>query len=333
MRDSFHRQITYLRLSLTDKCNLKCGYCWTSFQHDCPAGSAENGRLGEFTSFGYDERLMSVRAAAKVGISKVRLTGGEPLCYSGLVDFIADVKRVPGIEGVFLTTNGTMLADKAADLKGAGLDGINISLDTLNRDKYKRLTGFDMFDKAMGGIQAALSSGFGKVKVNVVLIGGFNDDEIGDFVNLTRDEPLDVRFIELMPMTGSSLFGKEAYLSGRVVLERCPDLKSVGMDDPSSVARLYALGGAKGRVGLIEPVFSSFCDKCNRLRITYDGYVKPCLHSSDEYSLVGKSEVEMERTIRNAIDAKPREHGDLRCLRTDIDGVTTGGRSMRRIGG
>ena len=328
MRDSYSRQITYLRFSLTDKCNLKCGYCWTSASDDASVVRASAGQ------FGYDERLMSIRAASHVGITKVRLTGGEPLCYPKLNDFIGDVKSISGIEGVYLTTNGTMLADAAAELRKAGLDGINLSLDTLKHDKYEKLTGCDMLDKVMGGIDAALSDGFKKIKLNVVLIGGFNDDEIPDFVRLTVKEPLDVRFIELMPMSGSDMFGQDAYLSGKTVLERCPELKFIGRENPSSVACLYALDGAKGKVGLIEPVFSSFCDKCNRLRITYDGYVKPCLHSADEFSLIGQNEAEMEMTIRKAIESKPREHEDLRCVGSaGKDGITTGGRSMRRIGG
>ena len=328
MRDSYSRQISYLRFSLTDKCNLKCGYCWTSASDD------ESIVRTSAVRFGYDERLMSVRAASRVGITKVRITGGVPLCYPRLMDFIRGVKGISGIDGVYLTTNGTMLDGAAGELAKVGLDGINISLDTLKRDKYEKLTGYDMFDRAMGGLHAALSSGFRRIKLNVVLIGGFNDDEIPGFVALTKEMPVDVRFIELMPMSGNGMFGKNAFLSGKKVLKECPDLKFIGRENPSSVACLYALDGAKGKVGLIEPVFSSFCDKCNRLRITYDGFVKPCLHSAEEFSLVGQNETEMEATIRRAIESKPREHDDLRCVDSaGADGATTGGRSMKRIGG
>ena len=276
MIDSYGRQISYLRLSVTELCNLRCRYCM-------PEDGICKKRHDEMLT--QEETISAIRAAASLGISKLRITGGEPLVKSNIVDLCAEAAAVDGIREVCGT-----LSD------------------------------------AVAGLDAALDCGFEHIKVNTVLIGGFNDDEIPVLAELTRRYPLDVRFIELMPMVDSSDFGPEAYLPCTAVTERLPGLEA--MDPDGGVARLYRLPGAMGNIGLISPVSAHFCTACNRIRITADGKVKPCLHSSDEISIKGQDEEGMRETLRQAILAKPRWHGELSyCERSRA------GRNMNQIGG
>jgi cyclic pyranopterin phosphate synthase len=315
MKDQYQREISYLRVSITDLCNLRCRYCM-------PEGVCQKSH-NDILSF--EEITEIVTAAAQLGVKKVRITGGEPLVRRGVVDLCRMVAAVPGIREVALTTNGTLLEEYAQPLKEAGVNRVNISLDTLQPDRYRDITGRGNLEDALRGIEAAHKAGLAPLKVNTVLIGGFNDDEISNFVELTRNRPIELRFIELMPMGGA--FGKEAYLPGDEVLRRVSELQPVETEK-GSVARLYRLPDGQGKVGLISPLSRHFCATCNRLRLTSEGNLKPCLHSNQEISIRGKHGQELVDTLREAILQKPRMHGTL-----DAEHLSQAGRTMNTIGG
>lgn len=273
-----------------------------------------------------EEMVMAVRAAASLGITKLRITGGEPLVKPNIVRLCQETATIPGIRELCLTTNGIRLRSLAGPLKEAGVSRLNISLDTLDSEKYRYITRCGRLEDALAGIEAALSAGFRKVKLNTVLIGGFNDDEIPALAGLTRRWPVDLRFIELMPMYDSGDFGPEAFIPYSTVLEKLPELEPVPSD--GGVAKLYWLPGAQGNVGLISPVSAHFCAECNRIRITADGRIKPCLHSPDERSIKGQSQEEMTETLRQAILSKPKWHGELSYYER-----SHANRNMNQIGG
>lgn len=317
MIDTYGRKITYLRLSVTELCNLRCRYCM-------PEDGVCKKKHEEMLT--QEEMVTAVRAAAALGISKLRITGGEPLVKSNIVELCHEASSVPGIREVCLTTNGTMLPKLAAPLRKAGVNRLNISLDTLDEKKYRYITRVGMLQEALAGIEASLSAGFDKIKINIVLIGGFNDDEIESLAALTRRYPIDVRFIELMPMYDSGDFGPEAFIPYTVVTDRMPELIPVPAD--GGVAKLYRLPDAQGNIGLISPVSAHFCTECNRIRITADGKIKPCLHSSDEISIKGMDYNGMLDTIRSAILTKPQWHGEL-----SYSERSRANRNMNQIGG
>ena len=317
MTDSYNRTITYLRLSVTELCNLRCRYCM-------PEEGVPKKRHEEMLS--QEEMIMAVRSCAALGISKLRITGGEPLVKPNIVSLCQKAAAVRGIEEVCLTTNGTLLPHMAGALKEAGVSRLNISLDTLDEEKYRFITRGGELSSAMNGIEAALAAGFRKIKLNTVLIGSFNDAEIRPLAALTKQYPVDVRFIELMPMVDSRDFGPESFIPFTTATETLPELEPLPPD--GSVAKLYRLPGAKGNIGLISPVSAHFCATCNRIRITADGKVKPCLHSSDEISIKGLDEEAMTETIRSAILAKPKWHGALSYYEP-----SHARRSMNQIGG
>lgn len=300
MKDRFNRDITYLRLSVTELCNLRCRYC---MPEDGICKKRHEEMMNE------EEMIQAVEAAASLGITKVRITGGEPLVKKNILSICRRVAKIKGIEEVCLTTNGLLLPEMAKSLKEAGVKRINISLDTLDEKKYAYLTRFNYYEKAKQGIKAALDAGFDKVKINTVLIGGFNDDEIISLANLTMKYPIDVRFIELMPMYDGGDFGPEAYIPYTKVIDLLPELKQDVQND--GVAKLYRLPNAKGNIGLISPINAHFCGTCNRLRLTADGKLKPCLHSNDEYLIKGMNYNDMIEQMKTAIIAKPQCHGDL----------------------
>ena len=299
MRDTYGREITYLRLSVTDLCNLRCRYCM-------PEEGVCKLRHDELLT--EEEMICAVRAAAKLGVTKVRITGGEPLVKPNILSICRKVAETPGIRETVLTTNATLLPEKARLLREAGVSRVNISLDTLNADKYAVMTRGGRLEDALRGLEAAFEAGFEQVKLNAVLIGGFNDDEIPALAELTRRWPVEMRFIELMPMPGNADFGPESYLPISRVLEALPEAVPASSD---GVARLYQLPGAQGRIGLISPLSQHFCGTCNRIRLTADGKLKPCLHSAQEISLKGLDEQGMREQIRRAILDKPRSHGAL----------------------
>ena len=318
MIDTFGREIYYLRLSVTDRCNLRCRYCM-------PADGICNKKRHE-EMLTEDEMVMAVRAAASLGIRKLRLTGGEPLVKKNILSICERCAAVDGIRELCMTTNGTLLPTMAGALKAAGVSRLNISLDTLDAEKYAAITRVGVLDEALRGIEAALDAGFAGIKINAVLIGGFNDGEIPALADLTRRWSVDVRFIELMPMTENETFGKNAYVPDEAVLTALPELVPAPQND--GVARLYRLPGAKGNVGLISAVSNHFCAGCNRIRLTADGKLKPCLHSDRECSIKGLSEEEMRREIEKVILAKPACHAPLSALER-----SHAGRNMNQIGG
>ena len=317
MIDRLGRDITYLRISVTDKCNLRCRYCMPE------EGVCKKSHADMLTE---DEIIMAVEAAAELGIRKIRITGGEPLVKKNIVSICRRAAAVEGIEEVCLTTNGLMLPQLASALKEAGVKRINLSLDTLDEEKYAYITRIGKLEAFRAGLDAAFAAGFEKIKVNAVLIGGFNDNEIEALANLTREYPLDMRFIELMPILDSDEFGETAYVPYSKVLEVLPE--AVAVPDDGGVAKLYRLPGAKGNLGLISPVSAHFCGACNRMRLTADGKLKPCLHAADEYTIKGLSFQEMKAVMETAIWNKPSWHGDLDALHR-----SQAGRNMNEIGG
>ena len=317
MLDSFGRDITYMRVSVTELCNLRCRYCM-------PADGVCKKQHEEMLT--EDETITAIRAAASLGITKLRITGGEPLVKKNILSICERAARVPGIREICITTNGTLLPSLAHPLREAGVSRVNISLDTLDADKFRYISRCGELSQAVDGIRAALEAGFDKVKLNTVLIGGFNDDEIPALAELTRHYPLDVRFIELMPMYDSGDFGAEAFIPYTVVLDKLPEL--VPADPDGGVAKLYQLPGAQGSIGLISPVSAHFCAACNRIRLTADGRLKPCLHSGDEYSLKGLDYDGMAAELRRAIICKPSWHGVL-----NAENRSHAGRNMNQIGG
>ena len=317
MTDSYGRQITYLRLSVTELCNLRCRYCMPE------EGVCKRSHADLLTE---DEMIAAVRAAGSLGISKVRVTGGEPLTKPNILSICRRVAAVPGIREVNITTNALRLPDLAKPLRQAGVKRVNISLDTLDPERYAFITRRGRLADAWAGIESALEAGFDKVKLNCVLIGGFNEDEIPALAELTRKYPLDVRFIELMPMPGDTLFGEAAYIPASRVLEALPE--AAACENHDGVARLYRLPKAQGDIGLISPLSNHFCGECNRLRLTADGYVKPCLHSAEELSVKGLDENGMREVFLRAIACKPQQHGAL-----SAHDPSHSARTMNRIGG
>ena len=317
MTDAFGRTITYLRISVTELCNLRCRYC---MEEDGVCKKSHDDMLTE------DEMIRAVEAAASLGITKLRITGGEPLIKKNIVSIYRRAAAVPGIEEVCLTSNGLLLDKLAEPLKQAGVKRLNLSLDTLDAKKYTYITRGGSLDEFWRGFHAAMDAGFGKLKLNAVLIGGFNDDEIVPLAELTRRYPVDMRFIEMMPMCDGAGFGADAYIPYTHVLQALPQLCPAPSD--GGVAKLFRLPDAKGCVGLISPVSAHFCQACNRLRLTADGRVKPCLHSGAEYPLKGLDLEAMRAQLETAICAKPRWHGEL-----DAAHRSGAGRSMNQIGG
>ena len=317
MLDSFGREITYLRLSVTELCDLRCRYCM-------PEDGVCKKRHEEMLT--QEEMLSAIRAAASLGIQKLRLTGGEPLVKPNIVSLCEGAAQTPGIREICLTTNGLLLPRLAKDLRAAGVNRLNISLDTLDPEKYHYITRRGSLEDALKGIEAALAAGFEKIKLNTVLIGGFNDGEIRGLAELTKQYPVDLRFIELMPMYDSGDFGPEAFIPYTVVTDRLPELSPIPAD--GGVAKLYRLPDALGNIGLISPVSAHFCTECNRIRITADGKIKPCLHSSDEISIKGMDYDGMLETLRSAILSKPRWHGEL-----SYSERSRANRNMNQIGG
>lgn len=313
MKDRFGRNITYLRISVTDLCNLRCKYCM-------PESGVKSLCHSDILSI--EEIIEIVKIASKNGIKKIRLTGGEPLVRRGFINLCKQISKINEIEDIAITTNGVYLKEMADELFENKVRRINFSLDTLIKEKYNDITRRNDFDKTMESLFYAIKKGF-KVKINVVLIGGFNDDEIQDFVNLANKYDLEVRFIELMQIGETANWSKDKFVSNKIVLEKVPELE---FDGVSGVAKIYKTKGQKGRIGLISPISCSFCEDCNRIRLTSDGKLKPCLHSKDEINLKGLSGEELEEVFKKGIFEKPEKH-HLE------DGKSESARDMNKIGG
>ena len=244
-------------------------------------------------------------ATVKLGVRKIRLTGGEPLVRRGILDICRGLRAIPELKELCLTTNGSLLPELAQPLRKAGVDRLNISLDTLKPERFREITRLGTLAKVLDGIRAAENAGFRGLKLDTVLMGGVNDDEIGDFLALTMEHPWEVRFIELMPMGPCAAWPKERFLPVTEVLRRFPQLEEI---EPNGVARRYRLPGAVGTVGLITPMSHEFCGECRRIRVTADGKLKGCLHSREEIPLRGLHGDALTAAIQQGILQKPRQH-------------------------
>lgn len=317
MIDNYGRVIDYMRISVTELCNLRCRYCMPE------DGIVKRAHDEMMTA---EETIDAVKAAVSLGIKKIRITGGEPLVKRGIVKLCDAISAIEGVEELCITTNGTLLPKFGKELREAGVSRVNISLDTLDPDKYREITRVGELSEALTGIDAAFEAGFDNIKINNVLMGGFNDDEIGDFVRLTVDRPIEVRFIELMPIGGGMDFDRSGFISCQQVLSKVPELEP--LEHSEGVAVLYRLPGAEGRVGLIRPISCEFCGDCNKIRLTSDGMLKPCLHSDAELCIKGLHLDEMTEVMKKAVLQKPEMRDAL-----DADNPSHAGRNMNSIGG
>ena len=277
LTDTFGRSHTYLRISLTDRCNLRCGYCM-------PPEGIDWIPREEVLTFEEIERL--ARIFAEMGVTKIRLTGGEPTVRKGIVNLVSRIKAIDGINKILLTTNGTTLLQLGQELKDAGVNGLNVSLDTLDPEKYKEITLRDEFDRVWQGLQYAQELGFEPLKLNVVAIKDFNDNELLDFVRLTKEMPINVRFIEFMPFEGNG-WSRAGVLSYQEMLDQIGTEFEINPieTEPSAVAKDFAVTGHQGTVSFVTSMTENFCSTCNRLRLTADGQLKTCLFFAPETSL------------------------------------------------
>jgi cyclic pyranopterin phosphate synthase len=325
--DRFGRQVTYLRISVTDRCNLRCVYCMP----------AEGVKLQAHANIlTYEEIAEVVRVAAGLGVREVRLTGGEPLTRKDLPQLVRMIATVPGIEDISLTTNGLLLEHLARPLVDAGLKRINLSLDTLEADKFSRITRGGSLERFWAGMKAAEEAGLRPIKLNVVVMRGVNDDEIVDLARLSLKHPWNVRFIEIMPILNQESWGdgfpnpEDVYFPIQEIMSLLSPLGLERVDSKSGngPAVEYQLKGAQGRIGFISPLGEKFCDQCNRLRLTADGHLRPCLLRDDEVSLLDalRSGKPLEPLILQAVTLKPSGH-ELENENYPV------GRCMRQIGG
>lgn len=352
LTDPFNRRIDYLRVSITDRCNFRCVYCMPE------QGFPATPKTEQLT---FEEMARLVRIAVELGITKVRLTGGEPLLRKELPALVREISSFPGIEDISCTTNGFMLEELACVLALSGLHRVNVSLDTLQPERFTAIARRGSLDRVLAGIDAAFDAGLNPVKINCVLMKGVNDDEVADFAQLTMDRELHVRFIELMPMRWNLDEGpsyKAGCVSELVQLKQTRgDMLSdtqmrrmflssetakskiesaLGKMEDADVrtngpARTYRLPGAAGSVGFISQITNDFCSRCNRLRLTHDGFLRPCLMSDGELDLrtpirSGASDEDLAALYRHVVDHKPERH-------YLAEGQKVVGRGMSQIGG
>lgn len=303
--DQFGRHHTYLRIAVTDRCNLRCFYCMPS--SGIPWKPREQ-------ILSYEEIIRIARVFAEMGVSKLRLTGGEPLVRLGVESLIAGLSGLPGVESVAMTTNAVLLKDKAQVLKEAGLTALNVSCDTLRSDRFKEITRRGNLEEVMAGVDAAINAGFSSLKINCVVMSGVNDDEILDFVELTKSKPANVRFIEYMPFPGNHWCAGNMLSFAEMMqrIEKSYDLVPVERE-PGARYKEYSIAGHAGTVGFITSMSDSFCASCNRLRLTADGALKSCLFYAPEASLRdalrnGCADNELRTIIQQAVLQKPESH-------------------------
>jgi len=323
--DTEKRHLNYLRISITDRCNLRCLYC-------APEGRIP--KLAHDDILSYEEILRLVKIGIQLGIRKVRITGGEPLVRKGAVELLARLTRIRKLKDVSLTTNGVLLAPYAQRIFDAGIRRINISLDSLNPKKYAQITGYDLFGKVWAGIQLSREIGFTPIKINVVAMRGINDDEIVDFGRLSLDHPFHVRFIEYMPIGNSRTRSRDQILTPEIkeMITTIGKLTPVGNSQNDGPARRYRLAGAQGEVGFISALSHHFCNRCNRLRLTADGKLRACLLSDHHVTLKellrnGGSDEQLAEIFRLSVRQKAAKH--QLCL----NGSTTVRDQMQGIGG
>lgn len=319
LRDLFGRRIHYLRAAVTDRCDFRCRYCMPQDNDWLPAAD----RLSD------GELVRLIRIFAGLGVDKVRITGGEPLLREGIIGLLHRVTAIEGIAEVNITTNGNLLEEYALSMKKAGVNRINVSLDTLNRGLFASLTGRDVLPRVLKGINRALDAGFSTIKINMVVMKGVNSGELADFARLTLEYPFQVRFIEYMPFKP----GQDYLMTAADMMKQLTAAGITGLTPVPgqlSTARIYRLPGAQGSIGFISPVSRHFCAACNRVRLTPDGFLRPCLLTNREYPLrewlrSGMNEPELAGRIAGIVRAKPR--------RSQLDANYSSDRPMPRIGG
>lgn len=316
MIDKLGRNITYLRLSITERCTLKCAYC-----------RADTGECPKQQELSAADILRIVRALASLGITKVRLTGGEPMLRKDLLSIVQGIRETPGITEIAMTTNAQHLYGKARALREAGLSRLNISIDSLIPERYAAMTGGGSLSAVLAGIDDAIEAGLTPLKLNAVLLRGRNDDEVDDFIALTKDRPIDMRFIELMPM-GAVDHANERVTSDSLIATR-PYLVPVPPRYAGQPSVDYRIEGYAGRVGFISPMSHRFCGDCNRVRVMSDGMLRPCLGDNAEVTLKPalqlQDDTELVRVIRETIWNKPGTHS--------FDAAFHAEKNMSRIGG
>ena len=305
--DGFNRRIDYLRISVTDRCNLRCVYCMPE------AGLPWIAKASILT---FEEIATIVAAAATAGVRSIRLTGGEPLVRRDLAALVAKIAAVPGIEDIALSTNGLLLAGQIADLKAAGLRRVNVSLDTLRPDRFVAIARRPGLEKVLAGIDAAAAAGLTPVKINCVVMRGQNDDEVAEFAALTKERPVFVRFIEVMPVEENLGLQRDSYVSADEILERVRAIGAIApVEGPggNGPARYFAFPGAAGAVGVISPLSHEYCEKCNRVRLSADGRLRLCLFGDQHLDLrtplrAGASREDLAAIFRGAMFIKPERH-------------------------
>lgn len=316
--DKWGRKINYLRISVTDRCNLRCKYCM-------PEEGIEFKKHEDILR--YEEIIKIVKIGKELGINKVRITGGEPLVRKDLAELIEGLNKLK-LEDISLTTNGVLLAKQAKNLKEAGLDRVNISLDTLQKEKYKKITRRNNLEDVISGIEAAFKHNFDPVKLNMVVMKGINDDEILDFAKLSLDRELHVRFIEYMPL-GEEINGAEYYEMDKVKekIEKKFELIAANTEG-NGPAKYYKIPGSKGSIGFISPMSEHFCSECNRFRLTADGKFRPCLARDLEVEIPDDfSDESIINAYKKSLSIKPIGHN------LNFDDSNQRDRTMSQIGG
>lgn len=306
MKDKHHRIIDYMRISVTDRCNLRCVYCM-------PSDGVKPVRHTDILS--YEEIIRIVRIAADLGVRRIRITGGEPLTRRNLPYLISSLHTIEGIEEISLTTNGQLLEKHIEDLANAGLNRVNISLDSLNPQKYYSITRGGDIDRVLKGIEKTASLGLLPIKINTVPVKGFNDDEIENFARLSITTPYHIRFIEFMPIGAKDFWSQDRYISSDEIYKRVSVLGPLSpvKIKKSGPANYFKYDNAKGLLGFISPISNHFCNSCNRLRLTSEGKIRPCLFSETEIDLkslirTGAGDDEIERLLKLSIEIKPSGH-------------------------
>lgn len=322
--DGFGRKHTYLRISVTDKCNLRCFYCM-------PVEGIVWKRKEELLDFEEISRVS--RVFVKLGIEKIRLTGGEPLMRRDLPNLVSILSSIEGLKTIAMTTNATLLAENAQRLKDAGISQLNISIDSLQRERFQSLTGRDDLQRVLNGLEAARRIGFDSIKLNVVAIAGVNEDEVLDFVELVKDTNINVRFIEFMPFRDNNWQVDRVLTYAEMLTKISERYQLTPLEtEPGAVARDYAINGHTGTVSFVTSMTESFCSSCNRLRLTADGSVKSCLFFPAEVNLrdrlrAGASDAEIEEMIMYSLMQKPEAHPPAEEIASQLN------RSMIEIGG
>jgi cyclic pyranopterin phosphate synthase len=321
--DRFQRKVDYLRISVTDRCNLRCQYCM-------PAEGMHWQERDEILTYEEIERFVR-EVGVPLGIRKLRLTGGEPMVRQGLDQLVARLAAIPEIEDLALTTNGLFLEHHARKLKEAGLMRINVSMDSLRPDRFKEITRGGDLSRVWRGIEAAFDAGLAPLKLNCVVMSGFNEDELSDFVALTLERPLHVRFIEFMPVGDFELFKQVGYVSSQAMRDQISQALVPSSVQGNGPARYWQVPGAQGTVGFISQMSHDFCSSCNRIRLTADGKVRHCLLSDHEIDVRawmrgGVAPAEIQRALNDDIQLKAESHEGAARL-------TGQGRTMSQIGG